>query len=112
MGGKTKQCWECHRRRLVCDVTHPECRKCQARGVDCPGYNNLKPVRWVQPQQVNYKRQPLRKGENPKQSGKTAAAQALVPQSLKTSRETNELFEGIEYCEQFVQKTFPSLKPV
>ncbi|KAK4244933.1 hypothetical protein C7999DRAFT_16842 [Corynascus novoguineensis] len=49
-----KQCWECRRRRLVCDVTHPECRKCQVRGVACPGYGR-KPVKWLKPQQVNSK---------------------------------------------------------
>ncbi|KAK4096853.1 hypothetical protein N658DRAFT_408306, partial [Parathielavia hyrcaniae] len=50
-----KQCWECRGRRLVCDFARPSCRKCQARGVDCPGYDDKKPLKWLQPQQVNAK---------------------------------------------------------
>lgn len=42
---KTKQCWECLKRRLVCDFSGPSCRKCRKRGVDCPGYGP-KPLVW------------------------------------------------------------------
>lgn len=43
-----KQCWECLKRRLVCDYTLPHCRKCQKAGKECPGYNDQKPLQWVQ----------------------------------------------------------------
>ena len=41
-----KQCWECQKRRLVCDSTRPKCSKCKKRGVDCSGYSG-KPLVWV-----------------------------------------------------------------
>ncbi|KAI8938311.1 hypothetical protein NX059_005963 [Plenodomus lindquistii] len=43
-----KQCWECLKRRLVCDHTLPHCGKCQAAGRKCPGYGEQKPLQWVQ----------------------------------------------------------------
>lgn len=60
-----KSCWECARRRLVCDETHPTCRKCSDAGIVCPGYSNAKPLRWLAPGRVNarIRRKPRRKGE-------------------------------------------------
>ncbi|KAK4040943.1 fungal-specific transcription factor domain-containing protein [Parachaetomium inaequale] len=79
----TKQCWECRRRRLVCDFTRPECRKCQLRGVACPGYDGKKPLKWLQPQQVNAKG-PL----------KMAVPRAVKPES---ERQMGSVLEAIEY---------------
>ncbi|KAF3389569.1 Uncharacterized protein F1880_004248 [Penicillium rolfsii] len=31
-------CQTCIRRRVKCDETHPECLRCQRRGLSCPGY--------------------------------------------------------------------------
>lgn len=42
---KQKQCWECMKRRLVCDFTRPSCKKCSKRGIECPGYGR-KPLKW------------------------------------------------------------------
>jgi hypothetical protein len=81
---KTKQCWECRRRRLVCDFTSPACRKCQVRGVECPGYDGTKPLKWLQPQQVNAK--------GPK---KMVVPRAVKPES---DRQMSLLLEAIEYC--------------
>jgi hypothetical protein len=47
-------CWECSRRRLVCDLGTPKCRKCRVRGVDCPGYQH-KPLQWMRPGQTRSK---------------------------------------------------------
>ncbi|KAF2134984.1 hypothetical protein P153DRAFT_372221 [Dothidotthia symphoricarpi CBS 119687] len=52
----TRQCWECHRRRLVCDHTLPHCKKCQKAGKECPGYDEQKPLQWVEPGKVIYRR--------------------------------------------------------
>ncbi|KXX82205.1 Arginine metabolism regulation protein II [Madurella mycetomatis] len=81
-GHKTKQCWECRRRRLVCDFTRPGCRKCQVRGVACPGYDGRK-LRWLQPHQVNAKG-PL----------KWVVPRPPEPES---NREMGAIFEAIEY---------------
>lgn len=41
------QCWECRRRRLVCDGGKPACVKCLTAGIACPGYADKKPLVWV-----------------------------------------------------------------
>ncbi|KAK4140043.1 fungal-specific transcription factor domain-containing protein [Dichotomopilus funicola] len=55
-GGATpserQQCWECRRRRLVCDGAQPVCSKCRAAGIVCPGYADKKPLTWLAPGQV------------------------------------------------------------
>ncbi|KAK4236604.1 hypothetical protein C8A03DRAFT_45407 [Achaetomium macrosporum] len=82
-GAKGTQCWECRRRRLVCDSTRPRCRKCQVRDVDCPGYDGKKPLKWLQPQQVNSK----------------GPEKMVMPRTLKPAneREMSAIFEAIEY---------------
>ncbi|KAH8719501.1 fungal-specific transcription factor domain-containing protein [Phaeosphaeriaceae sp. PMI808] len=57
-----RQCWECLKRRLVCDFTHPHCKKCQKAGKDCPGYDEQKPLQWVQTGKVTSRR---RKKDHP-----------------------------------------------
>jgi hypothetical protein len=51
-----RQCWECLRRRLVCDFALPSCKKCQKAGRDCPGYNPQKPLQWIAPGKVTSRR--------------------------------------------------------
>ncbi|QMW44407.1 hypothetical protein G4B11_007827 [Aspergillus flavus] len=47
-----RHCWECMRRRLVCDFARPTCNKCRSAGVACPGYDEKKPLRWLAPGKV------------------------------------------------------------
>ncbi|KAF2680530.1 hypothetical protein K458DRAFT_479847 [Lentithecium fluviatile CBS 122367] len=47
-----RQCWECLKRRLVCDFTLPHCKKCLKNGRQCSGYDEKKPLQWVEPGQV------------------------------------------------------------
>ncbi|KAI0398047.1 fungal-specific transcription factor domain-containing protein [Xylariaceae sp. FL0594] len=49
---RQRHCWECLRRRLVCDATQPVCNRCRAGGIVCPGYDEKQPLRWIQPGQV------------------------------------------------------------
>ncbi|KAF1915756.1 hypothetical protein BDU57DRAFT_586971 [Ampelomyces quisqualis] len=58
----SRQCWECLKRRLVCDHTLPGCKKCQKAGKECPGYDEQKPLQWIQPGKVTSRR---RKKDNP-----------------------------------------------
>ncbi|PSN72315.1 hypothetical protein BS50DRAFT_569829 [Corynespora cassiicola Philippines] len=51
-----RQCWECLKRRLVCDHTLPHCKKCQKAGKECPGYDEQKPLQWVTPGKVTSRR--------------------------------------------------------
>lgn len=41
-----KDCPKCRSRRIQCDRTLPECRKCGSRGLKCPGYGII--LRWGQ----------------------------------------------------------------
>lgn len=50
--GQRRQCWECTRRRLVCDSTKPHCNKCRVSGTECPGYGERKPLKWLAPGKV------------------------------------------------------------
>lgn len=45
----SRWCWECRRRRLVCDCARPVCNTCRATGVVCPGYGDVKPLKWLLP---------------------------------------------------------------
>ncbi|KAH7304655.1 hypothetical protein BKA65DRAFT_602189 [Rhexocercosporidium sp. MPI-PUGE-AT-0058] len=38
-------CSNCRRRKRKCDETHPGCRACQRRGIQCTGYNTT--IRWA-----------------------------------------------------------------
>jgi hypothetical protein len=58
----TRQCWECLKRRLVCDHTLPHCKKCIKTGKECPGYDEQKPLQWVEPGKVTSRR---RKKDSP-----------------------------------------------
>jgi|SRR5690242_616082 len=51
-----RQCWECLKRRLVCDHTLPHCKKCTKAGKECPGYDEQKPLQWVEPGKVTSRR--------------------------------------------------------
>ena len=44
-----RQCWDCLKRRLVCDFTLPHCKKCSKNGRQCSGYDEKKPLQWVEP---------------------------------------------------------------
>ncbi|GAD93893.1 C6 zinc finger domain-containing protein [Paecilomyces variotii No. 5] len=48
-------CWECLRRRLVCDFQVPGCKRCAASGIDCPGYGQPPRLRvkWLAPGKVS-----------------------------------------------------------
>jgi hypothetical protein len=78
----TRQCWECLKRRLVCDHTLPHCKKCQKAGKECPGYDEQKPLQWVQPGKVTSRR---RKKDSPPKiyTVPTKEAPKLDPQKLK-----------------------------
>lgn len=51
-GNQPRQCWECLRRRWVCDAARPVCNKCRAAGIVCPGYSDQKPLTWLAPGRV------------------------------------------------------------
>ncbi|KAL6352618.1 hypothetical protein LRP88_13085 [Fusarium phalaenopsidis] len=81
----SKPCWECLKRRLVCDLGRPGCQKCQSRDTECPGYDK-KPLKWLHPGQTRSK-------------GRRAKNESNVIQlALRDTTEATTLFEAIEYC--------------
>lgn len=48
----SRQCWECLKRRIVCDYALPSCKKCIKKGKECPGYDSKKPLQWLEPGKV------------------------------------------------------------
>jgi hypothetical protein len=47
-----RQCWDCLKRRLVCDFSLPHCKKCVKAGRQCSGYDKKKPLQWVESGQI------------------------------------------------------------
>lgn len=74
---KRWQCWECQRRRLVCDSARPICHKCQAAGITCPGYDNKKPLTWLAPGKVVARN----RRKKPKPGPKKASSEKRSPES-------------------------------
>lgn len=103
--GRKRHCWECLRRRLVCDSTRPACNKCSKSGSQCPGYGDVKParLRWLPPGKV-ISRQQKRDGtadpETDKHLTETATknvAEVISP-NFETNTEITALLEAVEYC--------------
>ncbi len=76
-----EQCWECRRRRLVCDGTQPVCAKCRTAGIVCPGYADKKPLTWLAPGQVvsRARKTGRKKGPRPTGNPKTQQPKAKPP---------------------------------
>lgn len=85
----TRQCWDCLKRRLVCDFTLPQCKKCLKNGRQCSGYDEKKPLQWVEPGSVLSRKR--RKGP------RTQVLSAEAPRpSLSKDARVVELGEGVE----------------
>ncbi|KAI3325503.1 hypothetical protein HD806DRAFT_533169 [Xylariaceae sp. AK1471] len=82
-----KHCWECLRRRLVCDSARPVCNRCCNNGIVCSGYGEKQPLRWVKPGRVT-----ARNRRRPKAGGvdKLKDDAVVVWQSSSTTRNDGE----------------------
>ncbi|KAI0448195.1 hypothetical protein F4803DRAFT_497023 [Xylaria telfairii] len=68
-----RHCWECLRRRLVCDSVRPICNRCRTNGIVCPGYGEQQPLRWVKPGRVTARnRRRTKAGAGKKDSDETS----------------------------------------
>ena len=130
-----EQCWECRRRRLVCDGTQPVCAKCRAAGIVCPGFADKKPLTWLAPGQVmsraGRKKAPRKTCNNKTQRPRVKPAPA-TPRSDSTSDdpgaspphdlligtpfelrpEVCDVFEAIMYCTSvFCLAPNPAVRP-
>ncbi|PLB53538.1 hypothetical protein P170DRAFT_508133 [Aspergillus steynii IBT 23096] len=82
--GERRQCWECRRRRLVCDSARPACNKCRAAGTECPGYSGNKPLKWITPGKVKSRNRGRPKGRAAADPA-TSPSPALSPSSSSSS---------------------------
>ncbi|KAJ5577951.1 C6 zinc finger domain-containing protein [Penicillium hispanicum] len=124
METRRRHCWECSRRRLVCDSTRPECTRCAENGVQCPGYGDAQPfqLRWLAPGKINSRNR--RRGakheglptppprECPGTSSPDEAKEAppenmLSPHVMKT--DADALWQAIEY---FNTRMYPDMSIV
>jgi hypothetical protein len=114
------QCWECRRRRLVCDGDKPVCLKCRTAGIVCPGYADKKPLVWVANGQVLSRprgRKPKDKPEKTRSTrpvatqevGQTELVQAgasdsVVPglpplrRDMRLRTDECDMLEAVNYC--------------
>lgn len=83
-GGGRRQCWECQRRRIVCDAVRPVCGKCKATGVVCPGYEDKKPLTWLAPGKV--KTRTWKRKTPAKKSGTTAPKESALATELARAK--------------------------
>ncbi|KAI9927484.1 hypothetical protein MW887_003099 [Aspergillus wentii] len=93
---KHKQhCWECRRHRLVCDFTRPKCQRCSANGIACPGYDDAKPLLWLEPNRSTRKRRSRSDREE-----KMMVEKAIAPriQNIQLRTDISAVFEAAEYC--------------
>ncbi|KAI1171874.1 fungal-specific transcription factor domain-containing protein [Nemania sp. FL0916] len=85
-----KHCWECLRRRLVCDSARPVCNRCRASGIVCPGYSEQKPLRWMKPGRVTARNRQRKNAVAPQDNRKkklikTSAGAEDVEDDVKSS---------------------------
>ncbi|KAK0718966.1 hypothetical protein B0T21DRAFT_404316 [Apiosordaria backusii] len=121
-----QHCWECRRRRLVCDGTQPVCTRCRTSGIVCPGYADKKPLTWLAPGQV-MSRPKKRKGArqraqglcvSPKRQTPAAAPSPLTPETGKdkvtapliSPNLRPEMFDVIEAMLYYNTRIYPDLQ--
>ncbi|KAK5993517.1 Phomenoic acid biosynthesis cluster-specific transcriptional regulator-like protein [Cladobotryum mycophilum] len=54
----SEACWECLRRKVACDGTHPICTTCRSTGIVCPGYGDNRPLTWLPMGRVSRNQRP------------------------------------------------------
>lgn len=110
------QCWECRRRRLVCDSTRPICKKCRVAGIVCPGYEDVKPLTWLAPGRVvSRARTRKRKGSDPPIDDEPKSATTRQPQlssRLELRTETCDIVEALAYCKPVGREVLLLNKPL
>lgn len=118
--GRKRHCWECLRRRLVCDFTLPACKRCVASEIECPGYDEKEPnrLKWLAPGKVKSR---TRKSSQSSKSSKpsnsavknnrnqkeasvcskaevSACSDDVFISSFEFKTEAHMLFQACQYC--------------
>lgn len=77
---QSPQCWECLRRKWLCDGTRPTCSRCLSAGLVCPGYGGERPLFWLPVGMVSRRstRQPSGNRRRPSSDGHLSGAVAAA----------------------------------
>lgn len=107
-----RHCWECLRRRLVCDFARPGCKRCATSGTACPGYEDVRPLvsRWLAPGVVTSRKRRLPAertdlGEDDRTTaGASDLADCITIPLFDIKTENCVLTQAAEYCERDPRK--------
>ncbi|KAF4878622.1 hypothetical protein CGCSCA1_v002365 [Colletotrichum siamense] len=95
-----RACWECQRRGVVCDSARPVCSKCKLSGIVCPGYENVKPLTWVAPNQITTRtwrgRKPAAKKSSAPKNTKKLGEKKDTEHSRSAEEQLVHIFPGQE----------------
>ncbi|PCG96518.1 Protein of unknown function DUF3468 [Penicillium occitanis (nom. inval.)] len=125
--GRKRHCWECLRRRLVCDFTLPACKRCLKSGIDCPGYDEKEPnrLKWLAPGKVKSRTRKSSRTSKPSKSAvksnrkqketsvyskaeiSISCEDVFIP-SFQLKTEVHMLFQACQYYNACI---YPSLLP-
>ncbi|KAK3984076.1 putative C6 zinc finger domain protein [Cladorrhinum sp. PSN332] len=83
------QCWECRRRRLVCDGLVPVCTRCRTSRIVCPGYADKKPLTWLAPGRV------ISRNHKPKTTSLSTGRKKKTSHK-PPAQDTNKSFEKLD----------------
>lgn len=107
--GRKRHCWECLRRRLVCDFTLPACNRCIKSGITCPGYDEKEPnrLKWLAPGKIKSRTRKSSKASKPSVKNNlaqketsalsTSSEDGFIP-SFELKTEVHMLFQACQYC--------------
>ncbi|KAI1489870.1 fungal-specific transcription factor domain-containing protein [Biscogniauxia mediterranea] len=101
--GRKKHCWECRRRRLVCDSTQPTCNRCRQARIVCPGYEDHQPLRWLAPGKVTSRNRRPKGGtgaRGAKSNANSASARKSIIIHEKKKNEEGEKEEDDDLAEE------------
>ncbi|KAH8648538.1 hypothetical protein BX600DRAFT_517916 [Xylariales sp. PMI_506] len=111
-GSPQRFCWECLRRRIVCDSTQPVCKKCENAGIVCPGYDDKKPLKWMTPDTgLNRPKHKRRQSSSPKsRSGHEERADERPSASSSSSTQTPQVQAPRDVGESEVADLFADIE--
>lgn len=106
---RKRHCWECLRRRLVCDFQQPGCKRCAASKVECPGYGETPPMRvkWLAPGKVTSRQ---RKGtSNHQQHCRDSSTSTSIPATSSEISRKSSGFSSPDSSDETQHEEIPRL---
>nr|XP_036580103.1 C6 zinc finger domain protein [Colletotrichum truncatum]KAF6787935.1 C6 zinc finger domain protein [Colletotrichum truncatum] len=105
------QCWRCRKKRLRCDSSVPNCRKCTAADVDCPGYGDKRPIAWRNPLVLTDKGIVRVRENGAHDKPASASVMGIICRSPRTVGSELELRMTADAIEYYNMRVAPDLVP-